>query len=318
MKYTKPPITLDQQADQLLRRGMTGDRSLMVAQLARVNYYRLTAYWLPFRTSDETFKPGTTFDEVWNRYVFDRRLRLMVMDATERIEIAVRTQLAFHHAHGHGIFAYADDPKSLPKLNAADRRKFVERVDEETDRSREQFVRHFRTKYGDAHRHLPVWMVTEVMTFGTILTFFRGCSHHVKKAVATLFQVPAKVFDSWLLTLNAVRNICAHHGRLWNRELGVKPLIPLPPTYPDWHAPVEVDNNRVFAVLTICRHCLQNVAPQSGWADRLRALFTEFPGVPLPSMGFPVDWEKCPIWAASAAASKSLGHEGKGTGVRDG
>lgn len=297
MKYTKQPLTLEQQADQLLHRGMSGDRELMVARLASVNYYRLTAYWLPFRNPDDTFKPGTTFDVVWNRYVFDRRLRLLVMDAVERIEIAVRTQLAYHHAHSYRAFGYAEDPASLPKLNAADRIQFIQRVAEETDRSREPFVGHFRSKYGDVHRPLPVWMVTEVMTFGTILTFFRGCSHHVKQNVASHFGVPERVFDSWLLTLNAVRNICAHHGRLWNRELGVKPLIPRLPKYPDWHTPVAVTNNRMFAVLTICRHCLRCVAPQSGWSNRIRSLLAEFSRVPRVSMGFPADWERCPIWS---------------------
>lgn len=297
MKYAKPALTCEEQADQLLARGMSGDRAVMVARLAAVNYYRLTAYWVPFRIANDRFRPGTSFDEVWNRYVFDRRLRLLVMDAIERIEIAVRTQLAYHHGHAHGAFGYAEDPASLPKLGQSDRESFLVRVREETDRSREPFVRHFRDKYGADHDSLPVWMVTEVMTLGTVLTFLRGCPTTVKRSVAGLFDMPGKVFDSWLHTLNGVRNICAHHGRLWNRELGIKPLIPRKPGYPDWHEPVAVENSRMFAVLTICRHCLRRVAPQSAWAERLGVLFAEFPSVPPRSMGFPDDWKQCPIWS---------------------
>ena len=307
MQYQKAPFTFEQQADQLLARGMAGNRTIMVARLSATNYYRLSGYWYTFRESDpgsartprDTFKPGTTFDEVWARYVFDRRLRLLVMDAIERIEVAVRTQLAYHHAHDHGCFAYATEMQSLPKLGAQEFADFVQRVREETSRSKDTFVGHFRQKYGDCHNFLPVWMLAEVMTFGTMLTFYKSASRRVKQSVASDFGLPDAVFESWLLTLNAVRNICAHHGRLWNRELGVKPVIPRISGYPEWHAPVKVGSNRVFAVLTICRHCLRKVAPQSGWPSRVELLLSGSPGIPLASMGFPGNWKECPIWRGS-------------------
>ena len=115
--------------------------------------------------------------------------------------------------------------------------------------------------------------------------------------------MPAFVFDSWLLTLGVVRNICAHHGRLWNRESGVKPVIPRRREYPEWHEPVMVENDRVFVVLTICRHCLVRIAPQSAWATRLKGLLAEFPDIPLNAMGFPPNWQESPVW-------KELGYGG--------
>ena len=119
MKYTKSPLTLEQQADLLLSRGMLGDRALMIDRLAVVNYYRLSGYWHPFRKQgDDAFRPGTTFEAVWDRYVFDRHLRLLVMDAIERIEVAVRTQLAYSLAHRQGDpFAYATDPTGIERRN---------------------------------------------------------------------------------------------------------------------------------------------------------------------------------------------------------
>ena len=112
MKYTKPPLTFEQQADLLLSRGMQGDRSVMIDRLGAVNYYRLSGYWHIFRTgTSHQFRPNTTFDFVWQPYIFDRRLRLLVMDAIERIEVTVRTQLAYHHSHlARSPFGYADDP----------------------------------------------------------------------------------------------------------------------------------------------------------------------------------------------------------------
>jgi len=306
MSYAKPPLLLEEQADLLIRRGLIGDCPVIVARLASVNYYRLSGYWLPFRCHDsENFRPGTTFAAVWDRYVFDRRLRLLVMDAIERVEVTVRSQLAYHHAHTYGAFAYATDPASMPKFDRGRHREFVQRIEEETVRSREVFVNHFRAKYGASHQHLPVWMATEVMTFGSVLSFFRGASHKIKQNVASVFAMPETLFNSWLMTLNAMRNICAHHGRLWNRELGVKPMIPRRDAYPDWHTP---ENNRVFAVLTICRYCLRCIAAQSRWPDRLRALLAEFPRIPRASMGFPASWEQCPIW--TRGAERGGGKEG--------
>jgi abortive infection bacteriophage resistance protein len=261
-----------------------------------VNYYRLSGYWRPFKGAGDQFQPGTSFDAVWNRYAFDRRLRLLAIDAIERIEVAVRARLAYEHAHAYGPFEYVNNPACLPKLDAGQLAKFLATVNEEATRSREEFVKHFFAKYGDQHQNLPVWEATEIMAFGTLLTFFTGSPHTVKKTVASQFGVPWGVFRSWLLTLTAVRNICAHHGRLWNRVLGVKPLMPDADHYPDWHVPVPIGNDRLFGVLTLCRHCLRHVAPQSAWPERLSALLSEFPGVPIAAMGFPPDWQDSPLW----------------------
>lgn len=309
MKYGKPPLTFEKQCELLQNRGMIVDPALVVPRLQSVNYFRLSGYWYPYRAQDpknsgtllDSFKADTNFTDVWNRYVFDRRLRLLVLDAVERIEIATRASIAYHHAHNHGPFGYATDATSLPKLSPTGWKEFVERIEEETGWSKEAFVTHFKTKYGADHNYLPVWMATEIMTFGTILTFFRGASHTVKQSVASVFGMPDKVFDSWLLTLNTVRNICAHHSRLWNRELGVKPIIPRIAQYPAWHTPVKVENKRMFAVLTICQYSLRRIAPQSGWLNRLQQLLADFPNVPTASMGFPANWTACPIWAPPGA-----------------
>ena len=189
MKYAKPPLAIDDQVKLLFQRGMDGDPELMARQLTAVNYYRLSEYWHTFRKPDDSFKPGTSFDQVWATYVFDRYLRLLVMDAIERIEIAVRSLMAYHHAHKHGAFAYSEDSSSLPKMSPDDHSEFLARIAEETERSKETFVKHFEAKYGDSHPYLPVWMATEVMSFGSILTFFRNSTNKVKRAVAGEFSL---------------------------------------------------------------------------------------------------------------------------------
>jgi abortive infection bacteriophage resistance protein len=174
--------------------------------------------------------------------------------------------------------------------------EFVAQVRECVARSSELFVSHFRSKYA-SEADLPFWMAAEVMTFGMVLTCFKHLQPRMRKEIARTFVTPAPVLESWLLTINYVRNVCAHHGRLWNRQLSIRPQIPDPKNIPAWHKPGIIPNERSFAVLTLLRHLLQHVAPQSAWERRLGSLLKEYPDVPLAEMGFPVEWRKCPIWA---------------------
>jgi abortive infection bacteriophage resistance protein len=302
LKYVKPPLTIEEQVDRLIYRGMGGDRSEMARRLKSVSYYRLSGYWYPFRKTDpqdphrrlDDFVAGTHFDAVWERYVFDRRLRLLVLDAIERIEIAVRCQFAYCHGHSYGPFAYAEKPETLPNCPQQEHAEILCSLRSDIQRSKEPFVVHFQRKYGDSHKDLPIWMAVECLSFGKVLTLYRASSSEIKRSIARIFHVHESVFDSWLLALNTVRNICAHHGRLWNRELGTKPKIPAKDE--SWHKPVHVKGNRIFGILTICKWCLDTIAPQSHWPGRLVQLLHDFPNIPLKEMGFAAEWKNCPIW----------------------
>jgi abortive infection bacteriophage resistance protein len=220
----------------------------------------------------------------------------LVLDAVERIEVAVRSRLAHLHAQKHGPFGYALDPSALPSFNWSRWVDFCASVKRETERSKDGFVLHFEAKYGDHHGCLPVWAMVELMSFGSMLSFQRGCHSEIRRDLVKPFGVHDTVFDSWLLTLNTVRNICAHHGRLWNREIGTAPMIPRKTKHPEWHTPSPFPANRLFSVLTLCKWCVDRVAPQSGWAARLRNLLDEFPMIPRLDMGFPEGWSQSPIW----------------------
>lgn len=294
MKYAKPPLTYEQQADLLLKRGLVADRALLIKRLQSVNYYRLTAYAHPFKQPDDTFKPGTTFDTVWRRYTFDRQLRLLVMDAIERVEIAVRSRLVYELTHRHGAFAQCDI-RVFPGIRPEEHRRLLDELRENALKSSEAFADHFKRTY-EEFPDLPLWAAAETMTFGQMFTMFRRCENHVQRAIATTCQIHGRVLLSWLLTLNYVRNLCAHHARLWNRELAIKPLIPYAQNDPKWHTPTPVANNRMFAVLTLLHYLMRHVAPQSEWRQRLYSLFDRYPDIPVVSMGIPADWRKHPLW----------------------
>lgn len=225
MIYTKLALTFEQQADLLIQRGLATDRDEFITVLCSVNYYRLSGYLYPFRKSDHTFYPGTNFNQVWRRYTFDRHLRLLTLDAIERVEDALRTQLVYEHVHAYGPFGYTN-LNNLPKLNNQDFESLQHRIRMETKRSQEVFVKHFINKYRDNHEHLPLWMVVEIIPFGLTFTLYNAVETRIMKTLASIYGVPDVVLKSWLGTINAIRNICAHHGRLWNRQLSFRHKIP--------------------------------------------------------------------------------------------
>lgn len=293
MKYNKPHLTYEQQADQLLARGLIADKQELIEKLKSVNYYRLSGYWYPYRNPDSTFKSGTTLEQVWHRYTFDRQLRLLVLDAIERVEISVRTNLVYHHSKEYGAFGYLNG-SSLPHLDKNEFMILQGKLRDVTKQSKAVFVLHFKRMYGDVHADLPLWMMVELMSFGMMFTFFRGVDKQIKRNIANEYGIKFGVLESWLYSLNTVRNICAHHGRLWNRILGIKPLIPIKDK--QWHDPISVSNDRVFCILSLLRYMLKVAAPQSKWQNRLEMLINNYSDIPVIAMGFPENWKDCPIW----------------------
>jgi abortive infection bacteriophage resistance protein len=295
MKYSKLPLSFSDQAKLLISRGLIADPDDLLRRLQMVNYYRLSGYLFPYRNEDDTFQAGTTLEKIWNQYTFDRKLRLLVLDAIERLEIAVRTRLAYLHSHRYGPFGFMEQPK-LPNLLPDKFQKWIGDIKREFSRSNDSGMYHFRTKYGDSHQLPPVWISVELLTFGQMLPFYRGAEAALQKDVAAIFKIPDKVFDSWLLTLNEVRNICAHHSRLWNRDLGNRPRMPFDRKYPDWHNPIKIPQEKMFAVLIILRYLQKIAAPTSGWHTRIDQLFLDYPDVPRQWMGFPRNWQESVLW----------------------
>ena len=185
-----------------------------------------------------------------------------------------------------------------------DHRRLLERVRDEADRSKEDFVRHFFAKY-TSETDLPFWMAGELMTFGNLFTLFRGVETSMKQFVAAEYGVADTVLYSWLTTLNQIRNLCAHHARLWNRAFGVKPTIPRRNKHPQWHHPVPITDERLFGVLTVLHYLLKIVAPHSQWRGRWENLLALYPEIPLGAMGFPPNWKDSPLWQTGSPEGKT-------------
>ncbi|RKX35668.1 MAG: DNA-binding protein [Verrucomicrobia bacterium] len=298
MKYNKPALTFEQQAEQLIGRGLIADKEQLVQRLEATSYFRLSGYLYPFRArGSDKFQSGTTLESVWRLCLFDQRLRTLLIDAIEAIEVFTRTQLAYHFAHLHGPFGY-HNPKCLPQLRPDAFLKWQRKLDDQVDRclrSKEEFHVHFFNRYGDEHSRPPIWCLIELMDFGSMLTFYRGIDYRIKQRIADKVGIPDRVFGSWLLSLNTVRNRCAHHSRLWNWTLGNPVLLPTQRKYPEWHSP-GFPNNQIGIILVLCRHLLESISPANRWTERLFQHFAEFPEISVREMGLPESWQQHPLW----------------------
>lgn len=264
--------------------------------LRHLNYYRLAAYWLPFESDHQShrFRAGTTFEQVLNLYVFDRELRLLVLDAIERIEVSMRARWAYELAHRHGPYAHLDP---FLTRNPHHWTSNLENLKREVDRADETFIRHLREKY--AEELPPVWAVCEVMSLGLLSRWYRNLKPDgTRSAIAKTYGVDERTLQSWLHHLSTVRNVCAHHSRLWNREFTVTPTIPNP-------APVALrgqfvgSSRKIYNSLTIMLHLMNVIAPDHHWKKHLLTLIDAH-AIPTEAMGFPNAWETLDAWLEKA------------------
>lgn len=303
-KYNKPALTFEQQLNHLVSRGLQVDNhSDALQQLASISYYRLSAYWYPFRKRNiegdvvSFFVPHSNFKQVIDLYEFDRKLRLLVLDALERVEVSVRTQITYHMGHKYGAFGYLDPQNFHERFNHT---QWISRLNGEIHRSSDEFVNHYKTKYTD-FPNIPIWMLTEVMSFGSLSFFYEGLRNaresgiEDKRIVADYFNLHHKRLGNWLHTLTYVRNVCAHHSRLWNRKLAIRPDKA---KQAEWLPPVTPRSDRIFYILLILRQLLRVSGNGNEWAMEVSQLIK--PIIEIDSyriaMGIPGDWVEHPIW----------------------
>lgn len=309
--YNKTPLSFQDQLALLEKRGLIiSDKIKSLAYLQEISYYRLSAYFLPYQQVKDFFNPGTTFKQIINTYTFDRELRLLVFDCIERIEVAIRTQMIYNMALQYQDSHWQDN-RSLfinPYYN-----KIGHLVDPFTDfqaiiskaktaRTPEVFIKHYTDNY-HTPANPPSWMCLELLTIGELSHLYIGLKNNSdKKRIADFFDVHHTVFTSWLHTLTYVRNICAHHSRLWNRDLAIEPEK-LMKSVGKWISPQFQNNKRMFYFICVLKYLLLRANPNNSIKDKLEALFLKHPNVPIQFMGIPSDsngdmlnWKNEPLW----------------------
>ncbi len=295
--FEKPATMYAQQVELLRSRGLLiADAGEAEFYLQHLNYYRLGAYWLPFEADHAThkFRAGTQFSDVLNLYQFDRELRLLVLDAVERVEVSVRAQWAYQLAHRHGAHAHLDSANAMSEVRWA---KDLAALTREVERSDERFISHIKATYSES---LPaVWAVCEVMSIGILSRWYANMRPMAtRRAIAGVYRLDQRVLESWLHHLSYLRNICAHHSRLWNREFTVTPSPPKtkPSTLVDQF---NIGSRKPYNSFLILLCFLDVASPNHDWRQRLQGLLEKHL-IPTSDMGFPDGWRELPIWQEPA------------------
>ncbi|MEU4391866.1 Abi family protein [Kribbella sp. NPDC023855] len=326
-EYQKPWLPILEQIERLAERGVdVGDRDVTASILNAVGYYRLTGYLYPFRVSEwvagpdghdalvilDSYQAGTSIAAAAALIDFDRQLRMLVLDGTERIEVSLRTSVG--HILGE-VSAYAhEDPANFgPSFTAQDTDPqtgdrlpskldhWIERVEQRQNSSDEAFVKHFRERYDG---RMPIWALTEIMEFGHLARLYSGLNNPLATRIAQWYGVPSKrVMSSWIASLNYVRNVAAHHARLFNRK-----LVTAPKRSPRGGIPLldhlsEHDSAKarfgVYNALAVMAYLIGVIDPDCDWRGRVAELILDFPSSGLLSteaMGVPADWNKLDLW----------------------
>lgn len=300
MRYNKPPVSFLDQVHVLKERGLDfQDEEQAAHTLSYISFYRLRAYTYPFQDNgnpDHPFTVKVDFETIIKLYNFDRKLRFLVFDAIEKIEIALRTQIIYHLAMQYGSHWQMD-----PTLFRNEERyhNHLFKLQEEIDRSDETFIKHYNKKY-TAPSQPPSWMSMEVASLGTLSKFYqnlKGCPE--KEAVATNFGLKDfRTLENWSLCFSNLRNICAHHGRLWNRRLTAQPKLPYNTINP-FMSKQEVKSvypNKIYATLCCMHYLLKNIDNEYRFKDKLKTLVRKCPLEQEKDMGFPADWLDQPVW----------------------
>lgn len=278
----------------LKSRGMSfADENKALHLLENISYYRLSGYWYPLLLDKQNhiFKTSATFEAAFNLYRFDCELRKLMISELEKIEVAVRTKMT--HVLSLAYNAFWIENASLFS-NQTIFQTTTEKIQDEFDRSDEEFILAFKSKY--SNQLPPSYILLEITSFGALSRLYGNLrSGKAKRDIAKSFGLPDIVFSSWLHSLVYIRNVCAHHSRIWNRPMSIQPLFPRNATGA-WLQNRQVGINRVFYALSMLIYLLNIVNPNHTFKQKLENLFAKYPNVDRAAMGFPANWRKEPLW----------------------
>ena len=262
--------------------------------LKYIGYYRLSAYMYPLLEmpkENHIYKQGSSFEKVMMLYRFDKKLRLLIFNEIEKIEVAVRSVIVNSGSELTGNPFWMTDGSNFVDKNKFE--KTLKLIDSELGRSREDFIIHFKDTYSNPYP--PAWILAEILPLGVITNIYSNIKNKkIKKRVSQTFGLQIAPFESWMTIVTLTRNSCCHHARVWNKQNTIQPMIPLKMEHPWIVQPT--DTLRIYFDLCIIKFFLNTIVPNNELKLSLQKLFGEYPEIDLFALGFPNNWEKEPLW----------------------
>lgn len=314
----KPFKSVDDQIAILQDRGMEiCDDEFARRALREIGYYRLSGYSYPYRAVraetgllSDNFIEGTTIEKVVKLYRFDQELRAVTGLQLAKIEIVLRVMIShelgrvdpYIHLSPHKL-----GKKAWDKVNVRPTEQYSEWLDKyslSVVRSNEDSVIHYKKKY-DAI--LPVWVAVHVLDWGGLRLLYGFARDEQRKAIAQQLNISESQLSSWLHCLNEVRNVCAHHGRLYSRTFPKSPMLTGEDHELGFLRRFVLDDakegnrkekkGKCFAQFTIIQYLLSKMNLE-GINDLPHLLhkFPEVSPVSVKDLGVPENWEELPLW----------------------
>lgn len=298
--FEKKPITIEEQIDQLTKRGLIiKNRTLAAHHLSHISYYRLGEYWYSMQSDkvQHIFKENSKFEDVIALYCFDGELKILLFDIIEKIEISLRTKLIYHLSHEINPwwfqnFDLFNDSKALVKTLSS--------LEEELERTKDDSIKNHYRKHKDDLRFPPAWKSLEQTSFGALSKLYGNLKHTVKSKDIIAKEYGAinhTYLPSWLQSIAQIRNYCAHHSRLWNRNLPGNPKLLSTPPHP-WisDVPKQHEFQKLYVHLCLMKYFLNIIQPQNSFTEKLYGLFEKHPNVDPNALGMKTNWYKEPLW----------------------
>jgi abortive infection bacteriophage resistance protein len=295
----KPAYTIVDQIKLLKSRGLQfHDEKQAVNLLKNISYYRIKGYWWDMQSDrvNHQFNPNSYFEDVIDRYDFDRHLRLILFDALELIEIALRAKMIYHLSLAYGGLWYLD-----PALfnDSAKHIQHLSDLKTEFNRSQELFIKDQRSRYPDSDA--DAWKILEVASFGTLSKLYKNLHHQLPEKSIIAKEMGLNLHNelsSWLESIAYVRNIIAHHSRLWSRNMVKTPVFHLNNPMGNWFSqsllPVQI--KKPFLIISCLIYICNATTPNHQIKTKLLKLFQNNPNIPIYKLGFLNNWEKESVW----------------------
>ena len=298
--FKKEATTIKEQIERLKQRGLeifANDQA--EHHLKHISYYRLGEYWHSMQSDKiaHIFKPNSRFSNVIALYRFDSEIRILLFDVIEKIEISLRTKLIYHLSHEFDPWWFQNfdlfiDSRALVNT--------LSNLESEISWTKDITIKNHLNKHKDDLRFPPAWKSLEQTSFGALSKLYGNLKNSIisKDTIAREYgAVNHTYLPSWLQTIAQIRNYCAHHSRLWNKNLpGAPKLLAKPPFNWIGDVPKQNEFQKLYIHLCLMKYLLNIIQPDNLFTEKLIFIFDKYPNVDPNALGMKPNWPNEPLW----------------------